>query len=97
MRNAAFFSSLPPDPKVLASTSRVHWSIENNLHRTLDVAFIEDQCRIRKDQPSQNMAMIRRLALDMLKQPKKYPSNENDSRLYLTRLTDHKSRKVTDL
>jgi predicted transposase YbfD/YdcC len=62
-----FISSLPADPEVLAASIRAHWSIENNLHWTLDVAFNEDQCRIRKDHGPQNMAMIRRLALNMLK------------------------------
>lgn len=62
-----YISSLPPDPEVLASAIRAHWSIENNLHWTLDVAFNEDQCRIRKDHAPQNLAMIRRIALNMLK------------------------------
>jgi predicted transposase YbfD/YdcC len=69
-----YISSLPPDPKALAAAIRAHWSIENNLHWTLDVAFHEDQCRIRKDHAPQNLAMIRRAALNMLKkEPSKIP------------------------
>lgn len=62
-----YISSLPPNPEALAAAIRAHWSIENNLHWTLDVAFHEDQCRIRKDHAPQNLAMIRRVALNMLK------------------------------
>jgi predicted transposase YbfD/YdcC len=62
-----YISSLPPEPKALAAAIRAHWSIENNLHWTLDVTFNEDQCRIRKDHAPQNLAMIRRVALNMLK------------------------------
>jgi predicted transposase YbfD/YdcC len=39
----------------------------HNLHWTLDVVFLEDQCPIRKDHAPQNLAMIRRAALNMLK------------------------------
>lgn len=63
-----YISSLPPDPEALATAIRAHWSIENNLHWTLDVTFREDQCRIRKDHAPQNLANIRRFALNMLKQ-----------------------------
>lgn len=63
-----FISSLPPEPQALADAIRAHWSIENNLHWTLDVAFREDECRIRKNHAPQNLANIRRFALNMLKQ-----------------------------
>jgi predicted transposase YbfD/YdcC len=63
-----YISSLPPEPEALADAIRAHWSIETNLHWTLDVTFHEDQCRIRKDHAPQNRANIRRMALNMLKQ-----------------------------
>lgn len=62
-----FISSLPPDPVRLAAAIRAHWSIENNLHWSLDVAFREDECRIRKDHSARNLATIRRAALNMLR------------------------------
>lgn len=69
-----YISSLPPDPEALAAAIRAHWSIENNLHWVLDVSFNEDQCRIRKDHAPQNLAIIRRIALNMLKnEPSKMP------------------------
>lgn len=44
-----------------------HWSVENNLHWVLDVAFREDECRTRKDNSARNLAMIRRAVLNLLK------------------------------
>lgn len=62
-----FISSLPPDPVRLAAAVRAHWSVENNLHWVLDVAFREDACRARKDHSARNLATIRRIALNMLR------------------------------
>jgi predicted transposase YbfD/YdcC len=67
-----YISSLPPDPVRLAAAVRAHWSVENNLHWSLDVAFREDECRTRKDHSARNLAMIRRAALNLLRrQPSK--------------------------
>ena len=63
-----FISSLPPDPARLAAAVRAHWSIENNLHWSLDVAFREDHCRTRKDHSARNLASIRRAVLNMIRQ-----------------------------
>src|SRR3569832_1553284 len=49
---------------------RNHWSVENGLHWTLDVAFREDHSRIHSTNGAQNFALIRRLALDALKRDK---------------------------
>lgn len=62
-----YISSLPPDPVRLAAAARAHWSVENNLHWSLDVAFREDECRTRKDHAAHNLAMIRRAVLNMLR------------------------------
>jgi predicted transposase YbfD/YdcC len=63
-----FLSSLPGDdaPKFL-STVRTHWCVENQLHWTLDVAFREDDARMRKDFAPENAAILRQLALNLLK------------------------------
>ena len=69
-----FISSLPPEPKRLLDASRAHWSIENNLHWTLDVTFGEDDCRTRKDYSALNLATLRHAALNILKrEPTKIP------------------------
>jgi predicted transposase YbfD/YdcC len=49
---------------------RNHWNIENQLHWTLDVAYREDDCRIRKDNAAQNFAIIRHISLNLLNQEK---------------------------
>ena len=54
-------------PKKLAEVVRAHWSIENQLHWTLDVVFDEDDARTRKDNGPQNLAVIRRLAHNILR------------------------------
>lgn len=48
--------------------SRNHWSIENELHWVLDVAFREDDCRVRAGNAAENLSMVRQLALSLLKQ-----------------------------
>jgi predicted transposase YbfD/YdcC len=49
---------------------RSHWGIENELHWTLDLAFDEDRCRVRKDHGPENFALLRHIALNLLKQEK---------------------------
>lgn len=61
-----FISSLPADASKIARAVRAHWSVENNLHWTLDVVFHEDQSRIRKDHAPENMAIVRHFILNML-------------------------------
>jgi predicted transposase YbfD/YdcC len=58
----------------LLEVARMHWSVENHLHRPLDVVFYEDDARTRKDFAPLNLGVIRRLALDILKaHPDKRP------------------------
>ena len=49
---------------------RQHWDIENRLHHVLDVSLNEDACRIRKDNGAENMAVLRPIALNLLRQEK---------------------------
>jgi predicted transposase YbfD/YdcC len=62
-----FISSLPPDPVRLLQVVRTHWQIENALHWVLDIAFQEDDSRVRKDHAPCNLALLWRLALNLLK------------------------------
>jgi len=55
--------------RVLTSV-RSHWGIENQLHWVLDIAFDEDRCRVRKDHGLENFALLRHIALNLLKQEK---------------------------
>ena len=54
-------------PTSLAQVVRAPWTLENQLHWTLDVVFDEDDARTRKDNGPQNLAVIRRLAHDILR------------------------------
>lgn len=65
-----FISSLPNDSELFLQAVRGHWSIENQLHWVLDVAFNEDDSRIRKDNAPENFAILRQIALNLLNQEK---------------------------
>jgi predicted transposase YbfD/YdcC len=62
-----YLSSLPLDPAGFARAVRTHWSVENQLHWVLDVQFGEDQSRARTGYAAENLATLRRLALNLLK------------------------------
>lgn len=63
-----YISSLANDAQSLLQAIRSHWGIENSLHWVLDVAMGEDDSRVRKDHAPQNLGLLRRLALTLLKQ-----------------------------
>lgn len=65
-----YISSLPGDAAQLLEATRHHWRIENSCHWVLDVAFREDASRIRKDNSGENFAIVRRIALNLLKAEK---------------------------
>jgi len=62
-----YISSMAPKAKIHARAIRGHWSIENTLHWSLDVSFAEDQCRIRAGYAPENFAVLRHMALNILK------------------------------
>lgn len=63
-----FLLSTVLTPQRMLDVARTHWTIENQLHWVLDVAFDEDASRSRKDNAPQNIALIRKLALNLLRQ-----------------------------
>jgi len=62
-----FISSLESNAKLLLHAVRTHWEIENKLHWVLDVAFREDDCRVRKGNGAQNFAVLRHIAMNLLR------------------------------
>lgn len=65
-----FISSLPAKAKRLAQAVRQHWGIENGLHWVLDVAFNEDRMRQRDRHGIENLALLNRLAVSLLRRDK---------------------------
>ncbi len=65
-----YISSLPSNAEQLLHVVRKHWSIENDLHWVLDVAMNEDHSHVRKNQAPENFAVLRHIALNLLKQEK---------------------------
>jgi predicted transposase YbfD/YdcC len=63
-----YLSSLGADAERFARAVRGHWGIENSVHWVLDVPMNEDQCRVRQKAAAQNLATLRVLCLNLLRQ-----------------------------
>lgn len=97
-----YLLSLPVDAKRFAQAVRGHWSIENQLHWILDVAFREDQSRSTLGDSGENLTVIRHLALNLLTQEKSAKGGTRAKRLkagwddhYLLKVLSHSSNSVT--
>jgi len=88
-----YISSLPSDAKQILAAVRQHWHIENRVHWVLDVSFREDDSRIRSGNAPQNMAVLRHMALNLIKREQTSSRSIRAKRLkagwdedYLTRI-----------
>ena len=65
-----FISSLAANAKELLRCVRGHWAIENELHWCLDIGFREDNCQVREAVSAENLATLRHIGINLLKQEK---------------------------
>lgn len=76
-----FISSLTSEARHLLQVVRSHWRIENELHWVLDIAFREDESRIRKDHGPENFAVLRHIAVNLVKQENTQKASVKGKRL----------------
>lgn len=62
-----YLSSLPADASRLLPAIRAHWSVENRLHWCLDVAFADDQMRVRTGHAAHNLAILKHITLNLIR------------------------------
>ena len=62
-----YISSAKLPPEALAAAVRNHWRVENGLHWVLDVTFREDASRVRERNAARNLALLRRIALNLVR------------------------------
>lgn len=62
-----FISTISADAKLVLASKRKHWGIENVLHWVLDVSFNEDRCSVRDEKARENMAILRHVALNLIR------------------------------
>ena len=65
-----YLSSTKLDAKTFAAAVRAHWGIENRLHWVLDVVFHDDLARLRSHNGPQNMAVVKHMAMNLVRHPK---------------------------
>ena len=81
LENRYYLSSLAANAEYIGNAIRGHWGIENSLHWVLDVVFNEDKARNRKDHSAANMAIIRHMALNIVKNDKSSKTSIRGKRL----------------
>lgn len=62
-----YISSLPADANHLARAVRDHWTVENRLHWCMDVAFADDQMRVRTRHAAHNLAILKHITLNLIR------------------------------
>ena len=92
-----YISSQVLTPEALADAVRHHWAIENDLHWRLDVMLHEDACAVRRDNAPENLAIIRRLILNMLKLDPTHPKKSMRVRRKLAGWDDDERMRVLGL
>jgi predicted transposase YbfD/YdcC len=81
VETAYYICSIDNNAQRFAQAVRSHWSIENSLHWVLDISFREDDCRIRKDNAPENFAVLRHIALNLIKRETSLKKSVKSKRL----------------
>ena len=84
-----YISSLECDAEKFGTSVRSHWGIENSVHWVLDIAFREDESRIRNGSAPENFAAIRHIALNLLRNNKSFKGSVKTKRLNAAMDTDY--------
>ena len=92
-----YLSSIEPDAPRMLLAARSHWGVENKLHWALDVSFNEDGCRVRNGFAGENLAVIRQLALNLLKQEKSTKKSVKSKRLTCGWENDYLFKIITEM
>ena len=74
-----YISSLNTDALTLLKSIRFHWGVENQLHWVLDMTFEDDQSRIRKGNAPVNMAVVKKITMNLLRALKQKPEHKRKS------------------
>ena len=74
-----YISSLNTDALTLLKSIRYHWGVENQLHWVLDMTFEDDQSRIRKGNAPVNMAVVKKITMNLLRALKQKPEHKRKS------------------
>jgi len=92
-----FISSLPPEAEHQGNIIRGHWGIEKGLHWQLDVTFREDLSRVRKGNGAENLSVLRRSTLNILKSDKSSKKSLKRRRLQASWDVDYLSKLMMDV
>lgn len=89
-----YISSLTCDAKLFGNSVRSHWGIENSVHWVLDIAFREDESRIRNGDAAENFAAIRHIALNLLRNNKSFKGSIKTKRLNAAMDTEYLNKVI---